>query len=289
MNGFKRNIIGVFIFALMLLVIVFINQLPDGKTDREPKPDLTNVLTRAEIEKALSEKGFYPVKVVEDDGTYSRDDITPVIYYLNDTDTIILYDYASIAERTHNVSVTHLGDSISVDYPMSDIYIHWTFPIRNFSLVYRIDTEAMPDSIFVNKMDNDLNRIKQVALDFNNGKEALLYGKGTNWEAQSFVEYYQNWYEDKDGEVRADQLSKQNLKVRYLGPENEKPQSIQYEYIGGGTGRGAFRTISADKDGWVKVVSSAGSGFIPNPKTVCTLNLVWGNNKETIRITPQNS
>lgn len=288
MNGIKRNIIGVFICALMLLVIVFINQLPDGKTDRQPKPDLTNVLTRVEIEKALSEKGFHPVKVVEDDGTYARDDITPVIYYLNDTDAIILYDYASIAERARNVSVIHLADALTYDYPLSDNYVHWTLTIRNFSLVYRINTEGMPDSIFENKM-NDLKKIRQMALDLNNGKEALLYGKSQNWEAQAFVEYYQNWYEDKEGGIRADQLSEQKLKVRYCGPENEKPQSIQYEYIGGGTGRGSFRTISADKDGWVKVVSSAGSGFIPNPKTVCTLNLVWGNNKETIRITPQNS
>lgn len=285
MNEIKRSLIGVFICAFMLLVIVFINQLPDEKTDAQPKPDLTNVLTRVEIEKALSKKGFHPAKFVEDDGTYKRNDITPVIYYLNDTDAIILYDFSSIAERARNVSVIYLADALTYDYPLSDNYVHWTLTIRNFSLVYRINTEAMPQSTFENKL-NDLQKIKQVALDFNNGKEALLYGKGQNWEAQAFVQYYQIWYEDKDG-IHADQLSEQNLNVRYCGPENEKPQSIQYEYIGGGIGRGSFRTISADNDEWVRVFSRRGSGFIPNPKTVCTLNLMWGNNNETITMTPK--
>jgi hypothetical protein len=66
MNGIKRNIIGVFICALMLFVIGCINQIPDGKTDAQP--DLTNVLTRVEIERALGERGFHPAKTMEDDG-----------------------------------------------------------------------------------------------------------------------------------------------------------------------------------------------------------------------------
>lgn len=100
MNRIKRNIIGVFICALMLFLPGCNNQIPDDKTDSQPKPNLANVLTRVEIEKALSEKGFHPTKVLEDDGTYKRNDITPIIYYYNNTDAIILYDFSYLNKLT---------------------------------------------------------------------------------------------------------------------------------------------------------------------------------------------
>ena len=183
-----------------------------------------------------------------------------------------------------NVPGSYLADTLAAyEYPLNDFYAYWTFTIRNFLVVHRIDIEAMNDSTF----ENSLKMMEQVALDLNNGKEALLQGKDKNWEVQAFIQYYQNWYEDENGRVRAEQLSQQVVRFKYCGLINEKPQSVQYEYkYPSGTGRGDWRLISEDEDGWVSL-GKMDSSFIPDHQTFCTLNLMWDNNNESIKMTQQ--
>jgi len=282
-NRIKRNIIRViFIYSVTIFVIGCNNQMRDGRiTDTQPRSNLTSVLTCIEIEKSLGEKGFQPTKTTEDNGTYKINDITPIIYYLNDTESILLYEFSSIAERIRNVSGSYLADALAYEYPLSDTYSYWTFTIRNFLIVHRVDTKAMNDSTF----ENNLKIMKQVALDLNDGEEVLFHGKNKNWEAQAFIQYYQNWYEDENGEIRADQISQQVVRFKYCGVVNEKPQSIQYEYkYPSGTGRGTIHIRSEDKDGWISL-GRIDSSFIPDSQTVCTLNLTWDNNNECINMT----
>lgn len=187
-----------------------------------------------------------------------------------------------LAERVRNVPGSYLADALAAyEYPLSDLYAYWTFTIRNFLVVHRIDTEAMNDSTF----EHSLKIMEQVALDLNDGEEVLLHGKNKNWEAQTFIQYYQNWYEDENGGVRADQMSKQVVSFKYCGLINEKLQSVQYEYkYPSGMQRGNRRLISEDEDGWVSL-GRMDSSFIPDSQTVCTLNLMWDNNNESIDLT----
>ncbi len=283
MNRFKRNILGViFICTVMIFIAGCNNQIRDSKTaDAPPKSNLTKVLTCGEIEHSLYAKGVQLATTTEDNGTYKINDITPAMYNLNDTESILVYDFSSIAERVRNVPGSYLADALAYDYPLSDTYSYWTFTVRNFLIVYRVDTKAMNDLTF----ENDLKIIKQVALDLNDGEEVLLHGKNKNWEAQTFIQYYQNWYEDENGGIRADQMSQQVVKLKYCGVINEKPQSMRYEYkYPSGTGKGTLHSGSEDKDGWVSL-GRIDSSFIPDSQTVCTLNLMWDNNNESINMT----
>ena len=283
MNRFKRNIFGVmFICTVTIFMVGCNNQIRDSKTaDTQSESNLASTLTWSEIEKSLSEKGFLPVKTTEDNGIYKINDITPAIYCLNDTESILLYEFSSIAERVRNVPGSHLADALAYQYPLSDTYSHWTFSTRNFLIVYRVDNKVVNEFL----LGNNLKIMKQVALDLNEGEEVLLHGKNQNWEAQAFIQYYQNWYKDEKGRIKADQMSQQVVSFKYCGIKDDKLQSIKYEYkYPSGTGRGTVNNRSEDNDGWLSL-GRIDSSFVPDSQTVCTLNLMWDNNNESIKMT----
>jgi len=272
----------IFLITLILLATGCSNQIhEDNPTNSSLKPKLAAILSYGEVEQLLNRE-FQPTKTEADSGTYQISNTKPMLYYLNDADSILVYEFSSIAERIRNVPGSYMGNlHTAYNYPLNDAYTYWTFSIRNCLLVYRVDNTTLQNLTF----QNNLGKIKQIALSLNNGKEVIFKGASKRWEATVVTKYYQNWYQKKEGKILSDQNSTQEVKIKYCGAISEKPQSIKYEYrYPGGMRRGTLHTRLEKKDGWISL-GVMESNFIPDSSSVCSFNLMWDNNREVINMT----
>ncbi|NLI93184.1 MAG: hypothetical protein GX434_13670 [Peptococcaceae bacterium] len=171
-------------------------------------------------------------------------------------------------------------------------------PIRakNILLIYVIqyDSKVVSEIKDVASLDKftslfapNLELIKNIVLeDLNDGVKILYQGKGQAWEGKVLLEYYQYSWIDESGKIRSESWSNENFWVKYLGKDSKLIKQIVCSYHGpAGNGQGVFEYAdrSLDKDGYVNLGSSGGTGMV-NTNGEYFMTIGWGEKSETFTL-----
>jgi hypothetical protein len=156
------------------------------------------------------------------------------------------------------------------------------FTIRNVLLIDMIN-EITPQGIKP-KDKQVLKSLDQISFTLNNSQKVIFADKGTYWDAQYIVDYYQHWYKDKRGFAEVDQYSNENWMVKYIG-SNLQSRDLRYEYTSpSGSGYGDGFYVKKGDSYYLIVGGGASNGSIPDKNSVLTLTIKWDGKEESLKL-----
>ncbi|MBK5243337.1 MAG: hypothetical protein JJD95_19350 [Clostridium sp.] len=262
------------IWGIITVLVVIVAVVAIGviayKTGEKPKND---ILTLKTIVKTFENQGV----VLKEDGSKSPDEyeingVNPVIFNIGEKKgTLLVYTFKSFVERE---------DIVNEGNKQFD-FMAYPFNSKNAYLVYiasqNPETEAGMKSIHETYVSISDIVFKQL----NDGKEIIYSGESTNWEGTFNLKYYEHWWEDETGKLRYESYHDSSPLIKYKMPDITSVGTVNFEYETT-AGGGSITGVKPNKEGYLEVGRSGGSGAIPSENEEVTFKVNWNGKEETI-------
>ncbi|MEN6328620.1 MAG: hypothetical protein ABFD18_20730 [Syntrophomonas sp.] len=285
----KKVLLSIIIFSLVLSGCTPASQPKANTNQGESRIKYAECLTLGDIKTALAREDLQLIEnKKESPAYYQLDYAMPAIFNIKDSNQILLiYVFHTIAD-CKEVSPYVGSWHIPIDIPQKGSYHPFrTYAVRNVLLIDMLD-EIKPQDI--KPMDELLLKaLPQLMFSLNDSQKVIYNDRGTYWDAQYIVAYYQNWYKDKRGITQFDQHSKGKWMVKYIGPDPQSIKDLSYEYEtlghgGSGTDIGPLQKVGKNYYFGINNESSS----IPDKSSVLTMTIKWDEKEESLKLRAAN-
>jgi hypothetical protein len=235
-------------------------------------------LTLEEVKNAIILEGLQLSENQEEDSNeYAIDNVSPAIYTTKPNNNILMiYIYDSIALRTEACRRGEMGNDALSQLPEKENWFTKAYTAKNVLIVNMCDIENFQSNATV------WRSLGAAADSLNDIKELVFTDKGSYWDANLVINYYQHWYKDKKDVNNLDKYAKKQWHVKYLGSDPESVHLVKYEYTSN-FGSGGSGTVSMKKIGNDYFLDmGSGGNSIPVKDEVYTLTIQWGDKKESL-------
>lgn len=258
------------IFLVLLLLVFIVGIMGCGNQISSSKKDWHTLQT---ILGAFAQKGMnLKPNNSESSNAFELKGIQPAIFTIDKTsDILFIYVFDLFVDQKEADTYYAFDEQDNIKQV--------PFISKNALIIWK-PFEPPNDKESIEKFNKTGNLIADIIFkSLNDGKEASFKGESNHWEATVTLKYYENQWEDENGQIYFQNYQTENHVIRYKMPDVDNVGPVSYEYEAPGPS-GNASDLMLDSNGATTAIINGGSFRLDLAKRYYYVTIGWNDKEE---------